>query len=66
MKKEALTKKEHEMYMYLEENNITNSTYTALSKRMNINVNMVRNRILSLCRKGYLFRSGTLIELRKD
>lgn len=63
--REALTKKEHEMYMYIDENKVDNCTYTDLARKMNIDVSLVRKRILSLQAKGYLFRSGTLIKLLK-
>lgn len=61
--REPMTKKEYELYYFIKNNNITNIAYIDLAKKINANASNVRKRILSLQEKGYLIRSGTLIEL---
>lgn len=64
--REAMTKKEYELYYFIKNNNIYNTNYTDLAKKVNANASNVRKRILSLQEKGYLNRSGTLIKLLED
>ena len=64
--REPMTKKEYELYYYIKNNNITNTSYIDLARRINANASNTRKRILSLQEKGYLIRSGTLIELIGD
>ena len=65
--REILTKKEYELYKYIKDNKIFNTTYTDLAKRLNVSsIGTIRDRILSLQKKGYLIRSGTLIQLIQE
>lgn len=64
--REAMTKKEYELYYFIKNNNIYNISYTDLAKKVHANNSNIRKRILSLQKKGYIIRSGTLIQLLED
>lgn len=64
--REAMTKKEYELYYFIKNNNIYNISYIDLAKKVNANNSNIRKRILSLQKKGYIIRNGTLIQLLED
>lgn len=64
--REAMTKKEYALYQFIKQNRITNTNYKDLANKIGEDISNTRKRILSLHNKGYLIRSGTLIQLLED